>query len=54
MKIVFTKLTEKGYEDVEYIVRAVKYGRGNIAIDIVGEGWRMLTKEQFVMFYIEE
>lgn len=52
MKIVFTKLTEKGFEDREFIVNGVKYGGWLIAIDIVDVGWRTLTKEQYDSFII--
>ncbi len=50
MKIVFRKLTEKGFEYREFIVNGVKYGGWLIAIDIVDVGWRTLTSEQYDSF----
>ena len=52
MKIVFRKLTEKGFEYREFIVNGVKYGGWLIAIDIVDVGWRTLTSEQYDSFEI--
>lgn len=53
MQIVFTKLTEKGFEKREFIVNGVKYGGWLIAIDIVDVGWRTLTSEQYDSFEIK-
>ena len=52
MKIVFTKYTDTGRVDREYIVNAVKYGGWLIAIDIVNVGWRSLMPEQYDSFTI--
>lgn len=52
MKIVFTKLTKQGNIDTEYIINGVRYAGYLIAIDIVGVGWRTLTKEQYDSFTI--
>lgn len=52
MKVVFAKLTDKGFEYREYIVNEIKYSEYLVAIDIVDIGWRTLTREQYDIFTV--
>ena len=52
MKVVFSKLTDNGFEHTEYIVNEVKYSEHLIGIDIVDIGWRTLTKDQYDIFTV--
>lgn len=47
MHIKFRTLTPEGFQYREFDIKGIKYCRDMIAIDIVGIGWRTLTKEQY-------
>lgn len=55
MKIVFTKFTDTGKDNMEFFVNEIRYGGGwLIAIDIVDVGWRAVTPEQYDSFTVTE
>lgn len=52
MKVVFSKLTDKGFEYQEFIVNELRYTDFLLGIDIVDIGWRTLTKDMYDSFTI--
>lgn len=54
MKIVFTKLTEKGFEKKEFNVKTVRYAGWLVGMDIVDIGWRTMTEDDYDSFDVFE